>query len=246
MLPQHKTVAQLLAAGPGALRAGTVVTVAAAQTGRVVRMPGGWQLRDHQHISSAWTAEVADAAEFLAALKNKFTRAPAQGFTSPQRAGKVSSKLPHGGVAVSGDSQMAQKDMDAVAAGIKAAKQPGAYNGPGVAPHRGVPPASTPLNKAPKPAKGNVKAAKAAPAQPAPKAAPPADSGAGRRGRVASIADTTAISLLETKNPKRVGSDSYARYELYRQSKTVGAYRAAGGSLADLKWDAERNYIALA
>ena len=54
-------------------------------------------------------------------------------------------------------------------------------------------------------------------------------------------ADTRAITLLVTENPKR--GKSAERYELYRKAKTVADYVAAGGSKADIAWDASHNYI---
>lgn len=55
--------------------------------------------------------------------------------------------------------------------------------------------------------------------------------------------DDRTITLLVTENPKRRGSKSYDRYELYRTHRTVGAFLAAGGSAADLKWDAAHEFI---
>ena len=54
------------------------------------------------------------------------------------------------------------------------------------------------------------------------------------------------IKLLVKDNPKREGSASYNRFELYKSSKTVSEFIAAGGTRADLAWDAARGYIAIA
>ena len=54
-------------------------------------------------------------------------------------------------------------------------------------------------------------------------------------------ADDRKITLLVTENPKR--GKSAERYELYRKAKTVADYVAAGGSKADIAWDAAHNYI---
>lgn len=54
----------------------------------------------------------------------------------------------------------------------------------------------------------------------------------------------TEIAVL-VPNPKRPGSASHARFELYSQHTTVAAFLAAGGRRADLAWDLERGFISL-
>ena len=252
MLNTRVPLSEVLRRGPAILQPGLVIARGDEVLGRVVEMPTGWQLRDHCDISRCLTPPVAAPLEFLRAVaeyENKFTRAPAQGFTSLQGSRKVGSRLPRGGAptSLSGDTKMAQKDMDDVDAAIHAAKKPGAYNGPGVAPNRGKPPYSGGGAKpvAAKPVAAKPVAAKPVAAKPVaakPVAAKPAGTG---RGRKAELADDTAITLLQASNPKRVGSESHGRYELYRKSKTIGAYLAAGGRRGDLKWDTDHGYIRL-
>lgn len=61
-------------------------------------------------------------------------------------------------------------------------------------------------------------------------------------------ADTRKIKILTEKkaNPKREGSASYDRFELYRDSKTVADFVAAGGSTADIRYDEKAGYIEVA
>jgi len=53
------------------------------------------------------------------------------------------------------------------------------------------------------------------------------------------------ITLLVKENPKREGSASHARYELYRKAKTVGAFIEAGGKAADVTYDAAHEFISV-
>lgn len=46
-------------------------------------------------------------------------------------------------------------------------------------------------------------------------------------------------------NPKKVGSASHARFELYRVGMTVSEFVAAGGTTGDVAWDAPRGFIKL-
>src|SRR5262249_7580777 len=46
-------------------------------------------------------------------------------------------------------------------------------------------------------------------------------------------------------NPKKPGTASHARYAAYEGAATVGAFLAAGGTRADLRWDAEHGYVEL-
>lgn len=64
-----------------------------------------------------------------------------------------------------------------------------------------------------------------------------------KRGRKPSIDMGAKIKLITKENPKREGSASHTRYELYRTSKTVQEYINAGGTLPDLKWDSEKGHI---
>lgn len=56
--------------------------------------------------------------------------------------------------------------------------------------------------------------------------------------------DDTEISVL-VPNPKKPGSLTHARFELYHAHKTVGEFLAAGGRRVDLAWDLERGHISL-
>lgn len=58
--------------------------------------------------------------------------------------------------------------------------------------------------------------------------------------------DNRKIKLLTKDNPKREGSASYDRFELYRDNKTVQAFLEAGGKSADLRYDENAGYIEVA
>ena len=53
---------------------------------------------------------------------------------------------------------------------------------------------------------------------------------------------STEIKIVQ-KNPKRPGSASYTRYEAYKKATTVAEYLDAGGSRADLRHDADKDYL---
>ena len=65
------------------------------------------------------------------------------------------------------------------------------------------------------------------------------------RGRIGKFEGTMKIKILVPENPKRKNSAAAARYELYRNSKTVADYQRLGGTIADVRWDAKQNYIAV-
>jgi hypothetical protein len=76
------------------------------------------------------------------------------------------------------------------------------------------------------------------PATPSPATAP--------RDRTSKNFDKNAtITLKSEKNPKRVGSKSYDRFEHYKTSKTVGDFIAKGGTFGDLSWDSARGFITI-
>ena len=181
MTRTYTTVDGLLRAGPHALHPGIIVEVDAGRTGRVVQMPGGWQLRDHENISVVWTQPMMSAVGFLTEVKN-FLMVSKKGAQAELHA-RINSTLPHSEAATPGDMKMAQKDIDESTAALKAAKRHGAYNGPGIAPNRNVPPSSVPPKTA-KTAKGNVTAPK--PAAPKPAATKPAAPEKAKRRTVAS------------------------------------------------------------
>jgi hypothetical protein len=71
----------------------------------------------------------------------------------------------------------------------------------------------------------------------------PGSDSAGRRGRPSGYKPEAKITVLAKENPKREGSASYKEFELYRKHKTVGAFLAAGGTSASLRWDSEHKFI---
>ena len=95
--------------------------------------------------------------------------------------------------------------------------------------------------KSPKPV-----AKKAAPAEakksPVKKAAPaPAEkSGPGRKS---AFNDTMKITVLVKENPKR--AKAAERFALYKNGMTIADYVAAGGTLADVRWDTKMNFISV-
>lgn len=58
--------------------------------------------------------------------------------------------------------------------------------------------------------------------------------------------DERKITLLTKENPKREGSASHGRFELYRKSKTVGQFLEAGGTTADVRADEAAGHIQVA
>jgi len=90
-------------------------------------------------------------------------------------------------------------------------------------------------------AKPETKATKAtAKATPQPRANPGKGSGI-------QLADNMRIKLNVRENPKRKGTASYDRFNLYltKKPKTVAEALRAGITRADLRWDAARNFIEL-
>lgn len=85
------------------------------------------------------------------------------------------------------------------------------------------------------------------PGQPQKPASPTAPASAAPRDRTSKNFDKNAAIALKTeKNPKRVGSKSYDRFEHYKTSKTVGEFVAKGGTFGDLAWDSARGYVTIA
>jgi hypothetical protein len=56
---------------------------------------------------------------------------------------------------------------------------------------------------------------------------------------------TAKITLLRKDNPARPGTGHHIRYNLYRDGMTVGEFYDVGGHGTDVRWDAERHYIAV-
>jgi hypothetical protein len=102
-------------------------------------------------------------------------------------------------------------------------------------------------------AKAKVAAKKAVPA-PAPKTNKAAKSDAKMKAPAKPIAeesrmgrkrDNQNIKLMVTENPKRKGSASFDRFELYKKAKTTDEFLAAGGTTGDLRYDEAAGYIEL-
>ena len=53
------------------------------------------------------------------------------------------------------------------------------------------------------------------------------------------------IVLKRQENPKRKGSKSAARFELYKTLTTVADFIKAGGTRGDINWDVEHEHIEL-
>lgn len=99
--------------------------------------------------------------------------------------------------------------------------------------------------KSPKPVakKAAPAEAKAAPAKSTKKAAPEAATEKSGPGRKSMFNDGMKITVLAKENPKRAGAA--ARFALYKNGLTIGEYVAAGGTLADIRWDTKMNYISV-
>lgn len=57
--------------------------------------------------------------------------------------------------------------------------------------------------------------------------------------------DTRKITLVTKENPKREGSKAHGVFELYKKAKTVQDFLAAGGKIADIKYDEKAGHIKL-
>ena len=91
-------------------------------------------------------------------------------------------------------------------------------------------------------AKPETKAKAKAKATPQPRATAGPGKGSGIE-----LADNMRIKLNVRENPKRKGTASYERFQLYftKKPKTVAEALKAGIWRADLRWDAARNFIEL-
>jgi len=91
-------------------------------------------------------------------------------------------------------------------------------------------------------AKPETKAKAKAKATPQPRATTGPGKGSGIQ-----LADNMRIILKRRDNPKRPGTASYERYNLYltKKPRTVAEALKAGITRADLRWDAARNFIEL-
>lgn len=64
----------------------------------------------------------------------------------------------------------------------------------------------------------------------------------GRKGRPPLIPNEARLTVL-VSNPKRKGTPSYDRFELYTGCATVGDFIAKGGKRGDIIWDRDRKFI---
>jgi hypothetical protein len=98
--------------------------------------------------------------------------------------------------------------------------------------------------KSPKPAakKAATAEAKAAPAKSTKKTAPAPVEKAGP-GRKSALSDSMKITVLVKENPKR--AKAAERFALYKNGMTIGDYVAAGGTLADVRWDVRQEFISV-
>ncbi len=69
--------------------------------------------------------------------------------------------------------------------------------------------------------------------------------GKGSRAVVGGFKRESKITVLVKQNPKRAGSSSAKRFDLYKRCKTVGDYITAGGHSGDLQWDADHKFISI-
>ena len=74
-----------------------------------------------------------------------------------------------------------------------------------------------------------------------------ADSAAGaatpaKRRRRSALSNDTKISVVQ-QNPKRPGSKSHARFEMYKHARTRAQYIEAGGTTADFAYDLEHGFV---
>lgn len=75
---------------------------------------------------------------------------------------------------------------------------------------------------------------------------PPARATRGpRRSVTVRRSDPRRIVYVSEVNPKKQGSSAYDRFALYTIGMTVDEFVKAGGTAADVKWDAERGFIKL-
>ena len=107
---------------------------------------------------------------------------------------------------------------------------------------------TAPKKEAPKktpvaPVKGQV-APKTVPAPKAePKSAPKKEEVAEKT--IGRKRDNQKIKLLSATNPKRAGSASFDRFELYKTCKTTDEFLAKGGRTGDLRYDEAAGFIEL-
>ena len=57
------------------------------------------------------------------------------------------------------------------------------------------------------------------------------------------VFDDTKLSWTITSNPKRPSGKAHQRFEAYLGKTTISDYLAAGGTMADLKYDNAKGYV---
>jgi hypothetical protein len=88
-----------------------------------------------------------------------------------------------------------------------------------------------------------AKSAAAKKTDPAPAAAPTAEKE--KKFRLRNFKPDQVIKVLAEKNPKRAGSATAGRFELYENGMTVEAALAAGITTADLDYDNKKGFISI-
>lgn len=78
--------------------------------------------------------------------------------------------------------------------------------------------------------------------------APPAPKGARassgpRKTVTVKKSDPRRIVFVSPTNPKREGTASWDRFNHYKVGMTIDEFVKAGGTMGDVKWDAERGFI---
>lgn len=71
---------------------------------------------------------------------------------------------------------------------------------------------------------------------------PPRTRSNGTPALTPTLTDETPVTFQQA-NPKKVGSKSYERYELYKRSKLIKTALEAGATRADIKWDIEHGFV---
>jgi hypothetical protein len=67
----------------------------------------------------------------------------------------------------------------------------------------------------------------------------------GQRKRARGMPEEAVITVLTESNPKRPGSASFERFNLYRSGMSVGDFLRAGGKREDISWDRAHEFIRL-
>ena len=110
--------------------------------------------------------------------------------------------------------------------------------------------AAAPAKKAATAAPAKQPAAKKAPAVPAKGAKPAvgdkkesAVKAAAKAPSPGRLNDTDKIVIVAAENPKRAETKAHAMFELYKKTKTVGAYKAADGDTGYLNFDIKAGFV---